>query len=168
MSSLHRLRIVTAVLAAAALSGCFGKPVLPPILQAEPKPDPTVVRLEISADPAVNPDARGRAMPIVLRYYLLQNTAAFDSADFFSLFERDEALLGTAKIVREEITLRPGQTHATVLRPQGEAKFIAVFGAYRDVNKSGWRATAAIPQNKTTAYKVRIGPQAISITPPSP
>lgn len=168
MSSPHRLRIVTAVFATAALAGCFGKPVLPPILQAEPKPDPTVVRLEISTDAAVNPDARGRAMPIVLRYYLLQNTAAFDNADFFSLFERDEAVLGAAKIVREEITLRPGQTHTTVLRPQGEAKFIAVFGAYRDVNKSGWRATAAVPQNKTTAYKVRIGPQAIAINPPSP
>jgi type VI secretion system protein VasD len=168
MSSLHRLRIVTAVFATAALAGCFGKPVLPPILQPEPKPDPTVIRLEISADATVNPDARGRAMPIVLRYYLLQNTAAFDSTDFFSLFERDEAVLGAAKVVREEITLRPGQTHTTVLRPQGEAKFIAVFGAYRDVNKAGWRATAAVPLNKTTAYKVRIGPQAIAINPPSP
>jgi type VI secretion system protein VasD len=168
MSSYHRPRIVITLLASVALAGCFGKPALPPILQAEPKPDPTVVSLEISADPAVNPDARGRAMPIVLRYYVLQNTAAFDSADFFSVFERDETVLGAAKLVREEITLRPGQTHTTVLRPQGEAKFIAVFGAYRDINKSGWRATAAIPQNKSTAYKVRIGPQAISISPPSP
>jgi|APMI01.1.fsa_nt_gi type VI secretion system protein VasD len=168
MSSLNCPRTVIAVFAAVALAGCFGKPALPPILQAEPKPDPTVVSLEISADAAVNPDARGRAMPIVLRYYVLQNTAAFDSADFFSLFERDEAVLGAAKLVREEITLRPGQTSTTVLRPQGEAKFIAVFGAYRDINKSGWRATAAIPQNKSTAYKVRIGPQAISISPPSP
>ena len=168
MSSFHRPRIVITLLASVALAGCFGKPALPPILQAEPKPDPTVVSLEISADAAVNPDARGRAMPIVLRYYVLQNTAAFDSADFFSVFERDETVLGAAKLVREEITLRPGQTHTTVLRPQGEAKFIAVFGAYRDINKSGWRATAAIPQNKSTAYKVRIGPQAISISPPSP
>ena len=116
----------------------------------------------------VNADSRGRATPVVVRYYVLQNTAAFDSADFFSLFERDEALLGAAQLVREEATLRPGQTLKVELSPQGEAKYLAVLAAYRDVNKIRWRATAPIPQNKTTAYTVRVGAQGISISPQSP
>lgn len=158
-------RLALTALAALALAGCAGKPIaLPPIF----KPDPTVVRLQLTADAMVNTDSRGRATPVVVRYYVLQNTAAFDSADFFSLFERDEALLGAAQLVREEATLRPGQTLNVELSPQGEAKHLAVLAAYRDVNKIRWRATAPIPQNKTTAYIVRIGAQGITISPPPP
>lgn len=158
-------RLALTALAALALAGCAGKPIaLPPIF----KPDPTVVRLQLTADAMVNTDSRGRATPVVVRYYVLQNTAAFDSADFFSLFERDEALLGVAQLVREEATLRPGQTLKVELSPQGEAKHLAVLAAYRDVNKIRWRATAPIPQNKTMAYTVRVGAQGISISPQSP
>ena len=158
-------RLALTALAALALAGCAGKPIaLPPIF----KPDPTVVRLQLTADAMVNTDSRGRATPVVVRYYVLQNTAAFDSADFFSLFVRDEALLGAAQLVREEATLRPGQTLNVELSPQGEAKHLAVLAAYRDVNKIRWRATAPIPQNKTMAYTVRVGAQGISISPQSP
>ena len=158
-------RLALTALAALALAGCAGKP---PPLPSIFKPDPTVVRLQLTADAMVNTDSHGWATPVVVRYYVLQNTAAFDSADFFSLFERDEALLGAAQLVREEATLRPGQTLKVELSPQGEAKHLAVLAAYRDVNKIRWRATAPIPQNKTTAYTVRVGAQGISISPQSP
>ncbi len=165
MSPRRRLVATLATLTALALAGCAAKPIaLPPIF----KPDPTVVRLQLTADATVNADSRGRATPVVVRYYVLQNTAAFDGADFFSLFERDEALLGAAVLAREEVTLKPGQALKAELTPPGEAKHLAVLAAYRDVNKIRWRATAPIPQNKTTAYTVRIGAQGISISPQSP
>ncbi|MDD3327009.1 MAG: type VI secretion system lipoprotein TssJ [Zoogloea sp.] len=165
MSPRRRLAATLATLATLALAGCAAKPIaLPPIF----KPDPTVVRLQLAADAQVNADSRGRATPVVVRYYVLTNTAAFDSADFFSLFERDEALLGTAVLAREETTLKPGQVLKVELSPQGEARHLAVLAAYRDVNKIRWRATAPIPQNKTTAYIVRIGAQGITISPPPP
>lgn len=165
MSPRRRLALTLTALAAFALAGCAGKPIaLPPIF----KPDPTVVRLQLTADPMVNADSRGRATPVVVRYYVLTNTAAFDSADFFSLFERDEALLGAAALLREEVTLKPGQAVKVELSPQGEAKHLAVLAAYRDVNKTRWRATAAIPQNKTTAYTLRVGAEGVSISPQSP
>lgn len=149
----------------AALAGCAKPPV---ISTPKTEPPPTVIRLDIIADAAVNADRHGRAMPIVVRFYLLQTTAVFDNADFFSLFERDEALLGTAVLAREETTLKPGQMLKVELNPQGEARHLAVLAAYRDVNKIRWRATAPIPQNKTTAYTVRIGAQGITISPPPP
>ena len=166
MKSLRRTLIAAAALTALALTGCGSKPPQPE--KPEPKPDPTVVRLELAATTDANADTRGRATPVVVRYYLLQTTAAFDSADFFSLFERDEALLGAAKIVREEITLKPGQSQNAELKPQGEGKFLAVFVAYRDVNKMRWRATAAVPQNKTTSYSILVGKDGVSIAPRAP
>ena len=165
MTRLPPTLAASAALVMLVLTGCQAKL---PLLALKPEPIPTVVRLEMSADAAVNADRLGRATPIVVRYYLLQTTAAFDSADFFSLFERDEAVLGAAKLVREEITLKPGQAFNTELKPQGEAKFFAVFAAYRNVNTMRWRATAPIPQNKTTAYSIRVGQSGIAISPKSP
>lgn len=154
---------LVAVLAASALGsvGCGGKP-------PKPEPDPTIVRLELIADRSANADARGRATPVVVRYYLLQTTAAFEGADYFTLFERDEALLGAGKIQREELTLTPGQTRTAELRPQGEANYVGVFVAYREVNQTRWRATAPVPQNKTSRYSILVGRNGVSITPMTP
>ena len=158
------LGATTTVVAALALAGC-AKPVISP---PKPEPIPTVIQLDITANAAVNADRHGRAMPIVVRFYLLQTTAAFDNADFFSLFERDDAVLGAAKVVREEITLIPNQAFSTELHPQGPSQFLAVFAAYREVNTVRWRATAPIPQNTTTAYSVQIGQSGIAIAPKLP
>ncbi len=122
MTRLPHTLAATAALTVLVMTGCQAKL---PLLAPKPEPIPTVVRLEMSADTTVNTDRRGRATPIVVRYYLLQNTAAFD-------------------------------------------KFLAVFAAYRDVNTTGWRATAPVPQNKTTVYTVRVGQNGIAIGPKSP
>ncbi|MBL0283852.1 MAG: type VI secretion system lipoprotein TssJ [Zoogloea sp.] len=75
------LGATTTVVAALALAGCAKPPVISP---PKPEPIPTVIQLDITANAAVNADRHGRAMPIVVRFYLLQTTAAFDNADFFS------------------------------------------------------------------------------------
>lgn len=153
--------VLIALLATAvfATSGCG----TPPPPKPEPKAEPTVVRLELVGDSLVNADARGRPSPVVVRYYVLQSTATFDAADFFSLFERDEAVLGASKVLREEITLKPGDTHRTELRPPADGKFLAVFVAYRELNKLRWRASAPFPPNKTSSYSILVGRYGVAI-----
>ncbi|WP_341675249.1 type VI secretion system lipoprotein TssJ [Niveibacterium sp. SC-1] len=146
-----------ALVVLAVLSGCGGKaPIILP-------PSPTVVRLHLAADAQINPDTKGRPTPVVVRYYLLSNPGVFESADFFSLFDGDEKTLGATLVSREEVTLRPGQTLDAELKPQAEAKAIGVFVAYRDVNKSVWRASAAVPQNKTTNFSVAVKKDRVTI-----
>lgn len=159
--SLAHSLVAAAAVSILGLAGCGGQP-------PKPEPDPTIVQLDLLADSSANADANGRGTPVVVRYYLLQSAAAFDGADFFSLFERDEALLGTATTRREQVTLIPGQKYTNELRPQGEANFLGVFVAYRDVNRTRWRATARIPQNKTSKYVIRVGRDGVSITPLMP
>lgn len=130
-----------------------------------PPPKPTIVRIDLTAADSVNADVTGRGMPVVLRYYLLQSTGAFDSADYFSLFERDDTVLAASKVLREELTLRPGQRHSVELRPLGDAHALGVFVAFRDFNQTLWRATAPVPQNMTTSYSIRVDRNSVSITP---
>lgn len=159
------LGATTTIAAAMVLVGCAKPPVISP---PKPEPSPTVIQLDITADAGVNADRHGRAMPIVVRVYLLQTKAAFDNADFFSLFERDDEVLGAAKVIREEITLLPNQAFSTELHPQGPSQFLAVFAAYREVNKVRWRATALIPQHTTTAYSIQVSQSGIAIVPKLP
>lgn len=140
------------------LAGCGGKAVTPP-------PPPTVVQLTVTADAGVNPDARGRATPVVVRYYLLGNSGPFEAADFFSLFDGDEKTLGATLVSREEVTLRPGDSISSRLSPQAEAKSLGVFVAFRDPNKTQWRAVVPVPANKTTVYSVSVLRDRVTISP---
>lgn len=127
----------------------------------EPKPPPAVVperTLEISvrADPSLNPDARNRPTPVVVRVYELKVPQSFLAADFFSLFDKDQATLGADMASREELQLRPGEEMrlpAHELKP--EVRAIGVFVAYRDVERSRWRAVHVLPP-----------PPAATTTPP--
>lgn len=146
------------------LVACGSKPIqLPPV---EPPPPPTVVQLTLQADALVNQDSRGRSTPVVVRYYLLSHPAAFESADFFSLFDADDKALGATIVLREEVTLRPGEKVSTTLLPKSEAKSLAVFAAYREPNQTSWRAVVPIQANKVNTFQASIGRDKVSITSP--
>jgi len=142
----------------ALLAACGGKGLAPP-------PPPTIVQLTVAADSGVNPDSKGRATPVVVRYYLLGNSGPFEAADFFSLFDADDKTLGATVVSREEVTLRPGERIQSRLAPQSEAKVLGVFVAYRDPNKTQWRAVVPVPANKTTALTVAVQRDRVTITP---
>ncbi|MBL8451692.1 MAG: type VI secretion system lipoprotein TssJ [Zoogloea sp.] len=142
-----------------ALAACGGsKPQVPEL-------PPTLVQLTLQADTTVNQDSRGRSTPVVVRYYLLSHPASFEAADFFSLFDADEKTLGSTSVQREEITLRPGESVKTLLRPGAEVKSIGVFVAYRDPNRTVWRAVAPIQRNTLNTLQAKVGRDTVSIGP---
>lgn len=96
------------------------------------------VQIEAAGD--INPDARGRASPLVLRLYELDSTSAFMSSDFLSLFERDQATLGSALVSRDEWTVTPGQKLELQRPLQGRTRHLGAVAAFRDLERSVWRA----------------------------
>jgi len=131
-----------ASLAAAALlavvlvgSGCAAKP---------PKPAPAHLIVAARAD--VNPDDTGRPSPIVLRVYQLKDDAAFKDADFFAIFDNEMATLGPSLIDRKEFELAPGDSRTIDFPVSGDAKFLGVLAAYRDIRNASWRALIAAPK----------------------
>jgi type VI secretion system protein VasD len=128
-----------------------------------PPPPPTVVRITVSALDQANPDQRGRPSPVVVRVYELKTTAAFDSADFFTLYGKDQATLGGDLNAKNEFLLKPGDSRSVEQVVQPGTKFVAVVAAYRDIERSRWRATAPVPPNQTTVLDVRIDAADVSI-----
>ncbi len=127
------------------LNACASKPVVTPV----------AMRAVASVD--VNPDGRNRASPILVRVYALKSTGAFDSADFFSLFEKDQATLGGELVQREELLLRPGDSKPLQMTLAADVKAIAVVGAYRDLERARWRAVYAVEPGKPLNLTVIFG-----------
>jgi type VI secretion system protein VasD len=130
-------------------------------------PKPTVAEIDLRAQQSLNPDDTGRASPLRVRLYELKSVSAFNSADFFSLYEHDKDILAADIVVREEIQVEPGMQKTYTRRPGPDTKFIAVFAAYRDFEHAKWRATMELPPNKTTSIVLQLDTLAVTLSPAS-
>jgi type VI secretion system protein VasD len=148
--------LIAAVAAFALLvAGCGGKDKAAP---------PTVVKSSLQTSADLNPDLRGRASPLLLRIYELKSASTFNAADFYSLFDKDEQLMAADIQGREEISVMPGDRKTFERQFKPDSKFIAVLGAYRDIEHARWRAVYEIAPAKTTLVSIYVGKLALSIT----
>lgn len=130
-----------------ALAGCASPP--------PPPPKPTLVKATLQASASVNPDARKRASPLVVRIYELKSSAAFDAADFVSLYDRDQATLAAEMVGREEFTLRPGESQPWEKTIGPEVRFIGVMAAYRDIERARWKTLIAVKPNMKNVITIK-------------
>ena len=72
---------------------------------AKPPPKPASVTGTIQASAQINPSASKRPSPLLIRVYELKSVAAFNAADFMSLYQRDQAELGADLLAKEEFVL---------------------------------------------------------------
>ena len=147
----QNLLLVGLVVAAVGLTACASKPVV------------SQIQLSVLAGADVNPDARNRPSPITVRVYALKSAAAFEAADFFSLYEKDASVLGADVVQREELLLRPGDNKPLEMKLSPDAKSLAVFAAYRDLDRARWRAVRVIEVGKAVKLQIKVAARQISI-----
>jgi type VI secretion system protein VasD len=131
MRILRTMPIVFLLTGCAALVACSTPP---------PKPQPVNIKLNITASADVNPDAQNRPSPIVIRIYQLKDDAAFKDADYFALYDKEEATLAAALVSRVEFELAPGEKKTVDFSLSPDTRFVGVAAAYRDIRNAQWRA----------------------------
>ncbi len=119
--------VAAAVGVAVALVACAGGP---------PKPAQVTGTIEASAQ--VNPSTSKRPSPLLLRVYELKSVAAFNSADFMSLYQRDQAELAADLLAKEEFVLAPGESKSFAKTLSPDTRFLGVVAAFRDLEHSKW------------------------------
>lgn len=135
----------------------------------EPKPTPlppTIVQLRIEALPGINLDGEGRPSPLLLRVYQLRQTAAFNGADFFALYQNEQSVLGGDVAGKEEFIVRPGEKRELSFEAKPEVTAVGVFGAYRNLDSAQWRTSTAIPPNTTSIVKLRVSGDRLDLGSP--
>ena len=119
-------------------------------------PKPTQVAGTIEASAQDNPSASRRPSPVLVRIYELKSVATFNSADFMSLYQRDQAELAADLVGREEFVLAPGASkpYAKTLSP--DTRFLGVVAAFRDLENARWRSVVAIQPGKKQQIVIRV------------
>lgn len=103
------------------------------------------LHLLVQAQRSLNTDARNASASLALRVYVLRDSAGFEKASFDSLYDDDATALGSSVLAREALHLRPGEARELSLEVAGDAKALAVFGAYRELDQAQWRAVLPLP-----------------------
>lgn len=130
-----------------------------------PKPVVTPVSLKLTASADVNPDARGRASPLTVRVYVLKAPGPFEGADFFSLYDKDQATLGAEMVKREELLLAPGESRTLEFTLEPDARNVAVLAAYRDLERARWRDLKPLEVGKPNNFNVNLAARQVRIEP---
>jgi type VI secretion system protein VasD len=125
-------------------------------------PSHSLLRATVKADDKLNPDAGGRPSPVVVRLFELKSPRAFESADFYSLYQREQEALGPDLVVRDEIVVKPGETLKFDRVLQDATTDIGLVAAFRDIEHAQWKAAKAIRRNKKTKVTVRLEASSIS------
>jgi type VI secretion system protein VasD len=99
-------------------------------------------RLRIQPSISINPDNSGRPSPLVIRVYELSSRNAFQSSDFFNLYDDAEQTLGSDLISVEDMVVRPGRVHEHAMSLSQQTRYIGVMAAFRDIQNAQWRLVA--------------------------
>lgn len=141
----RRLLWVASALAGAALPGCS--------LFAS---GPAVLSAQLVVGAQTNPDSRKRPSPVVVRVFELKASTLFEQADFVSLFEKDQAVLGAEFIGRDEMVLRPGETTPLSKKLSPDTRFIGVMAAFRDLERARWRVVVPVAAGKKNVMTITL------------
>lgn len=139
------LTVAVSVAGAAMLAACASKP-----------PPPSTLSIKVSAGAKLNADNRGRPSPVVVRLYELKSVAEFNSADFLSLYEKDQQVLGAALVVRDELVVNPGESKTIDKLLDADARFIGVMASFRELEKARWRSAVTLVPAKNNVVTITL------------
>jgi len=131
-------------------------------------PAATPIELTVVGGPELNPNAQGRASPVVVRIFDLVSAQAFESADFAALFDHPAELLKHDLVAQNEFVLRPGdiQQYNPSLEPQVQA--LGVAAAFRDLGHAVWRLTVPVTRGRRSLLLIDLDRDTIRLVPVDP
>ncbi|KRW61701.1 type VI secretion system lipoprotein TssJ [Pseudomonas sp. TTU2014-080ASC] len=151
MSRLLSMALLASVL---VLSGCS---------MLSPYSSLTKLDLTLKGSVELNPDLNGRPSPIVVRLIELKHPVSFETADFFSLYQRPKEILSPDMVAIEELELRPGEERELKLSVDQDSRYVGVMAAYRDLPESNWRVIIPVAKQERTQSVLTLDAQGIKI-----
>lgn len=97
----------------------------------------------------LNPDANGRASPVVVTIYELASESNFKNAKYIDLANNPGDALGNYLLDKRTIEVRPGQK-ITVTEPLSpNTKYLGITAAFRNIATADWKTMVALPEGKS-------------------
>jgi type VI secretion system protein VasD len=148
---LKKVFISIVIIIMVSACGLFKKKQPPPPLE------PTRVVIEFEAAGDINPDPNERTSPVVLRIYQLKSYSAFKRADFLSLHDNDEEVLGKDLLNKKEIILKPNEKRTVFFSEiPDETRTLGVFAVFRNYEEAKWNVATGVQPNKTNVINIYV------------
>ena len=157
------IRVLLIFLFSFLLFGCASD--APPPPAPEPPPPPTIVNLLIESATDVNPDNSNKAAPVMLRIYELREQSNFNAADFFDLYDKEQAALAGDLVHKQELLLKPGISKKLVLQPDADVHTIGFFAAFRQLDTAQWRAKVDVAPHETKTWAIKLNANQLIVEP---
>lgn len=117
----------------------------------------TKATLDLQTTEHVNPDSDGRASPIVLRLFLLNDKQAFEQATFLSLYQNAEQSLGDELLKAQRLQpLVPGAARDEYLELSDKARYLGVIAEYARFDEAKSKLILPIEAHHHNRYQVRL------------
>ncbi|HET7794994.1 MAG TPA: type VI secretion system lipoprotein TssJ, partial [Rhizobacter sp.] len=158
-STSHSLSASRRTLLAAGL--LMGASLLPGCSMLGLSKSPATLNATVVASAQVNPDTRKRPSPVMVRVFELKSSTSFDQADFVSLFEKEQAVLGADLLGRDEFVLRPGESRSVSKQLSPDTRFIGVMVGYREIERARWRAVVPVAVGKKNEMRIDLAEIAV-------
>ncbi|CAD6872783.1 type VI secretion system lipoprotein TssJ [Methylomonas fluvii] len=127
-------------------------------------PPPTVVELTLNSTASINPDADGKASPVVLRIYELREQSGFNGADFFAIFDKEQATLAADLVRKQELVIKPGENKSLRIEPAADTRILGFFAAFRKLDNAGWRTLTELKAHQNNAVLLKLDANSLTVT----
>ncbi len=144
-------------------SSCADAPPAPP-----PALPPTQVSVEISSDGTVNPDINGAASPVLLRIYELKEKSNFVNANFFALFDKEQATLAGDLVRKQEFQIVPNAKKTVAITVDPSTRLLGFFAAFRSLDNAQWRAVSNLQEHKNNILKLKLNGANLTVLDETP
>ncbi|MFC4258048.1 type VI secretion system lipoprotein TssJ [Marinobacter lacisalsi] len=96
--------------------------------------------LSFEASDDINPDASGRASPLVIRVYELRSVDTFRSAGFFDLYDEPDSVLNEDLLSMQEVLLRPELVEKLPTMTLHEnTRYLGIVAAFQNIDEAEWK-----------------------------
>lgn len=108
------------------------------------------MNLVIESRAALNQDAQGQSLPVVLRIYQLKDSKTFEKAGYAKLLSDDQTLLKTDLVDSMQTMLVPGATVKVSVPMKDDAQVVGIAGFFLDPGGAEWQLSIPKSQWKKT------------------
>lgn len=117
----------------------------------------TDLKLVFDVAEDINPDEQHAPSPLFLRFYELKSDQAFKQADFLSLYENDEALLGDDLLAKRELRrIAPGEARTERFVVDKETRYVALFAEFFQYKNSKFKTVFPVTSQNVIKNTVQI------------
>ena len=114
----------------------------------------TDLQLDFVVDADINPDELGKASPLFIRMYELQNTKMINKADFIDIYERDKEALGADMVAVHKLKrFKPGENRTENFVLDKKTNYVALYAEFLEFKDSKYKVVIPVVANNVVSSK---------------